>query len=86
MITLLQHRDLIITGGIGQPTVGLRIGQGGLDTDVGRIWENEEVPRHMGSPVLLEGKLFALSRMKAGHLFCLDSDTGENHECAIKAP
>ena len=31
----------------------------------------------MSSPVLLGDKLFGLSRMKSGHLFCLDANTGE---------
>jgi outer membrane protein assembly factor BamB len=77
VITPLQHRDLIITGGIGQPTVALRPDQGKVETEVERIWENKETSMHMSSPVLLEGKLFGLSRMKAGHLFCLDPETGE---------
>ena len=31
----------------------------------------------MSSPVLLGGKLYGLSHLKAGHLFCLDADTGQ---------
>ena len=77
IITPLKHRGTIITGGIGQPTVALRIGQGEGAMTIERIWENKAVPLHMSSPVLLGSRLFGLSRMKAGHLFCLDANTGE---------
>lgn len=77
IITPLEHRGTIITGGIGQPTVALGPGQGEGATTIERIWENQAVSLHMSSPVLLGGKLFGLSRMKAGHLFCLDANTGE---------
>jgi outer membrane protein assembly factor BamB len=77
IITPLGHRDTIITGGIGQPTVALRPGQGEGGATVERIWENKAVPLHMSSPVLLDGKLYGLSRMKASHLFCVDANTGK---------
>lgn len=77
VITPLGHRDAIITGGIGQPTVALRPGQGEEAATVERIWENKAASLHMSSPVLLDGRLYGLSRMKSGHLFCLDANTGE---------
>jgi len=77
VITPLGHRDTIITGGIGQPTVAIRRGRGDGVATVERIWENKAVQLHMSSPVLLDGKLFGLSRMKSGQLFCLDANTGE---------
>ena len=77
IITPLDHRNMIITGGIGQPTVALGLGQGEGAATMERVWENEAVQLHMSSPVLFESKLYGLSRMKAGHLFCLDANTGE---------
>jgi len=77
VITPLGHGDAIITGGIGQPTVALRPGQGEGVKTAERIWENKAVQLHMSSPILLDGKLFGLSRMKSGQLFCLDANTGE---------
>lgn len=77
VITPLVHRDTIITGGIGQPTVALRPGQGEGNATIERIWENKAASLHMSTPVLLDGRLFGLSRMKSGHLFCLDANTGE---------
>jgi len=44
---------------------------------VERIWENTAASLHMSTPVLLDGKVYGLSRMKSGHLFCLDASTGE---------
>lgn len=77
VITPVQHHDVIITGGIGQPIVALRCHRGEGPTVVEKIWENKAVPLHMSSPVLLGDRLFGLSRTKAGHLFCLDANTGE---------
>ena len=76
IITPIQYRDTIITGGIGQPTVALRPGERDGTVTVARIWENKEVPMHMSSPVVIGDKLIGLSHMKAGHLFCLDVNTG----------
>ena len=76
IITPVQHRDMIIIGGIGQPIVALRPNKDDGATTVKRIWENQADPLHMSSPVVLEGKLFGLSHTRAGHLFCLDANTG----------
>jgi len=77
VITPTEHRDTIITGGIGQPTVALSLDQENGVTTVKRIWENKAVALHMSSPVVLDGKLFGLSSKKAGHLFSVDPNSGE---------
>lgn len=77
VITPTQHGDTIITGGIGQPTVALGLDRENGAITVKRIWENKAVAMHMSSPVVLDGKLFGLSSMKAGHLFCVDPNSGE---------
>ena len=77
IITPIQYRDTIITGGIGQSTVALRPSERDGKVTVTRIWENKDVPLHMSSPVMIGDKLVGLSHMKAGHLFCLDANTGE---------
>jgi outer membrane protein assembly factor BamB len=77
IITPVVYQGTIITGGIGQPTVALRPDKGNGVVTLQTVWKNKEVPLHMSSPVLLEGKLFGLSHMKAGQLFCLDAKTGK---------
>lgn len=77
VITPTVHRDTIITGGIGQPTVALSLRQENGVTTVKRIWENKAVALHMSSPVVLDGRLFGLSSQKAGHLFSVDPNSGE---------
>jgi len=77
IITPVGHHDMIIAGGIGQPTVALRSSQDEGATTAERIWENKAASLHMSSPVLLDDKLFGLSRTKSGHLFCLDVNSGE---------
>ena len=75
IVTPVWYRDTIITGGIGQPIVALRIGIG--DSGVVQTWQNEDVPLHMSSPVLIGDKLLGLSHKKAGNLFCLEANTGK---------
>ena len=42
-----------------------------------RGWHNTDVPMYMSSPVLLSGTLYGFSNKKRGHLFALDTKTGE---------
>jgi outer membrane protein assembly factor BamB len=72
ILTPVVYRDRLIVGGIDQVTACLRPAG---EVDV--VWQNRDVPLHMSSPVLQGNRLYGMSSRNAGHLFCVNADTGK---------
>ncbi len=72
IVTAVAHGDLVIFSGYKQPLQAWRIA-GGEPT---RVWENPAHSIYMWSPLLKGTRLFGMSSLKAGHVFCVDAQSG----------
>jgi outer membrane protein assembly factor BamB len=77
IITPVVYEDLVIFGGVGQPTTALRIEKRGGEFTAREAWSAKGRPMYMSSPVLAGRLLFGMTPLKAGQLFCLDAGTGK---------
>jgi outer membrane protein assembly factor BamB len=75
-ITPLVFGDMVVVSGNGPPTSALRIVRKGGEWTTEAVWENEEVPMRMTSPVLADGVIYGLSTRNSGHYFALDARSG----------
>ncbi len=77
-VTPLVVDDLLIYGGLDNPTIALRVtasqGKGWTATPA---WRNEQVSMYMSSPAASGGSVFGLSHKNRGQLFALDARTGK---------
>lgn len=71
-VTPLVAGDLVIFGGIGQPTFAVKV----AGTTATRVWETPEITLYMSTPVLAGTRLFGLTNKHKGSLFSLDVATG----------
>lgn len=76
IVTPLDCGNLLIVGGIGQPTTALRVPWGAGER-AETVWSSGEAPLHMSSPVVVNDRIFGFSQRKAGCLFSIDAATGE---------
>ena len=72
ILTPVVHRDRLIVGGIAQVTASIRPGE-----SIQTVWRSRDVPMHMSSPVLKGNRLYGMSSRNAGHLFCIDAESGQ---------
>ncbi len=76
-ITPLVVKDLLIYGGIGKPTAGVRVSQAGGKWSAVEAWANASLPLYMSTPVESGGFLYGLSNRNSGQFFCLEAATGK---------
>ncbi len=77
IVTPVVDGERLITGGIGQTTVALRLLGDVPAPKIETVWKNPNASLHMSSPVLADDRLFGLANRKKGQLFCLNAESGE---------
>ncbi len=76
-VTPLVHGDLVIASSNGPPTMAVRVGRRNNQWVTETVWENEEVPLRMTSPVAAADMILGLSTRNSGHYFAVDAKTGK---------
>jgi outer membrane protein assembly factor BamB len=76
-VTPVVLKDVVVYGGINNPTTAVRITQTGGKWASTVVWQNADVPMYMSSPVEAGGYLFGLTNRNRGQFFCLDLNTGK---------
>lgn len=76
IVTPMLYKDTLIFGGLGNPTIGVRVSKTEKSWSTERVWGNDKVPMYMSSPVLSGDLLFGFSHRSKGQFFCLDLRDG----------
>jgi outer membrane protein assembly factor BamB len=76
-VTPVLDGDRVIYGGLDQPVKALRVTRQGGTFTTTEVWQNADVSTYMSTPVLVEGRLYGLSRRNKGQYFALDAATGK---------
>jgi outer membrane protein assembly factor BamB len=76
-ITPLVSRGLVVSSGLEQPTVALRISRSGGRWQAAEAWRNPQVSMYMSSPAATDQAIFGLSHRNRGQFFALDAATGK---------
>jgi outer membrane protein assembly factor BamB len=76
-VTPLVSRGLVISSGLEQPTVALRVSATGGRWQAAEVWRNPQVSMYMSSPAATEQAIFGLSHRNRGQFFALDPATGK---------
>lgn len=72
VITAVAVGDVLVYSGTGQPLTAVRIASRPAE-----VWNNPAHSLYMSSPVLKGNLLFGMSEKRAGHVFCVDVQTGK---------
>lgn len=73
ILTPVIFNEQVIVGGIGNTTAAWQLKDGEMEP----AWENTRAPLHMSSLTRAGGRIFGLTKLKMGQLFCADAKTGE---------
>ena len=77
-VTPLVVGDLVLSAGLENPTLALRVQAGqGKGWTVTPAWRNEQVSMYMSSPAVSGTAVFGLSNKNRGQFFAIDSVTGK---------
>ena len=77
-VTPLIVGDLVLSAGLENPTIALRVQAGaGKGWSVTPAWRNEQVSMYMSSPAVSGTTVFGLSNKNRGQFFAIDSATGK---------
>jgi outer membrane protein assembly factor BamB len=76
-VTPLVHGELVIVSSNGPPTTAVRVGRRNNQWMTETVWENDEVPLRMTSPVAAADMIMGLSTRNSGHYFAVDAKTGK---------
>ena len=77
-VTPLVANDLVISAGLENPTMALRVtATQGKGWSVATAWRNEDVSMYMSSPAATGNALFGLSNKNRGQFFAIDGATGK---------
>lgn len=77
IVTPVVVGDLVILGGLNNPTMAVRVTRSGQAFKAEQVWQNNEAPVYMSTPVVANGLLFGFSNRNRGQLFCQDPKTGK---------
>lgn len=77
IVTPVVAGPLVIFAGLSKPTTAYRLVQSQGRWVPQKVWENDELPMYMSSPVATEGRLVGFSNRKRGQFCCLDLATGK---------
>ena len=77
IVTPVVRGDLVVFGGIDQPTRALRVTRAGESFSAEEAWRNAEVSLYMSTPVLSGGLLLGMSQKRKGSFFCADAASGK---------
>jgi outer membrane protein assembly factor BamB len=76
IVTPVIFNDLVIHSGYNRPLQAIRVTGKGT-WNLRSVWENEELPMYMSSPVLSGKYLYGMTQRNAGQLFCIEASTGK---------
>jgi outer membrane protein assembly factor BamB len=76
IITPTLVENLILFGGVQQPTFALKIERSGNRWTARKVWETREITLYMSSPVVQGRYLIGMSERRRGQMFVLDGGTG----------
>ena len=78
-VTPLVVNDLVISAGLENPTIALRVtATQGKGWSVAPAWRNEDVSMYMSSPAATGNALFGLSNKNRGQFFAIDTASGKS--------
>jgi len=77
IITPVLAGELLVFGGLDQPTAAYRLRQTAGKWSAERAWEIAESTLYMSTPVYVGGRLIGLANRKKGEFFCLDTRSGK---------
>lgn len=77
IITPVLVENLIVFGGVQQPTFALKVERSGDRWTTRKVWETHEVTLYMSSPIVQENYLIGMSDRRRGQMFVLDGRTGK---------
>lgn len=77
IITPVEAGDLLVFGGVRQPTFALRITRDGSAWKTEKVWETNEATFYMSTPVFSDGRLYGMSERQGGQMVALDAATGK---------
>lgn len=69
--------DVVVFGGVQQPTFACRIRKNGAGWEASKLWQTRDVTLYMSTPVAVGAKLYGMSERRSGQLFSLDAATGK---------
>jgi outer membrane protein assembly factor BamB len=77
IVTPVARADLVVFGGLEQPTAAYRVRKAGGPWSLQPVWKNDQVPLYMSSPVLAGDRLIGLAHRKKGQFFAVDVESGK---------
>ncbi len=76
-VTPVMIGDLLIYGGLENPTIALRIARAGTQWTATPAWSNDQVSMYMSSPAAIGTTVYGLSNKNRGQFFAIDAATGK---------
>jgi outer membrane protein assembly factor BamB len=76
-VTPVVMRDLVVFSGVGKPLFAYRVARKGGQWSATVVWQNEQLPMYMSSPVASGDQLYGLTQRSRGQFFCVDAQTGK---------
>jgi len=77
IVTPVIAGELVIFGGLRQPTTAYRLTKAGSQWTPQKVWEDAEATLFMSTPVLAGRRLVCLSQRKKGYFFSVDVASGK---------
>jgi outer membrane protein assembly factor BamB len=77
IVTPVACGDLVVFGGVEKPTAAYRVKKANGQWSLQQIWENDQIPLYMSSPVLVGSRLVGLTPRKKGQFFAADLPSGK---------
>lgn len=76
-VSPVQAGDLLVFGGMRQPTFACRLKKEGDTWTPERVWESREATFYLSTPVASGGKLYGMSERRSGEMVTLEAATGK---------
>jgi outer membrane protein assembly factor BamB len=77
IITPVACGDMVVFGGAEKPTAAYRVKKADGQWSFQQVWENDQIPLYMSSPVLVGNRLVGLTPRKKGQFFAADFSSGK---------
>jgi outer membrane protein assembly factor BamB len=77
IVTPVACGNMVVFGGAEKPTAAYRVTKANGQWSLQAIWENDQIPLYMSSPVLVGSRLVGLTQRKKGQFFAADLPSGK---------
>jgi outer membrane protein assembly factor BamB len=77
IVTPMASGDLVVFGGVGNPTAAYRVKKANGRWSLQQVWDNDQIPLYMSSPVIVGNRLVGLTQRKKGQFFAADLQSGK---------